>query len=68
MCYVRVLGKSFKVCPSVFMFYFIVFNSYHYMFIGDIAGVKYNIYCFYRISMVLQLWHGVLFVCMVLQV
>ena len=27
MCYMRVLGKSFKVCLSVFRFYIIVFNA-----------------------------------------
>ena len=76
MCYMRVLGKSFKVCLSVFRCYIIVFNSCHYMFMGDVAGVKYNINSVYGLSlwccrcvmvpflcMVLQVCHGALFLC-----
>ena len=43
LCYMRVLVKSFKVCLSVLRFNIVVFNSCHYLFMGDVAGVKYNI-------------------------
>ena len=31
------------------MFYYIVFNSSHYMFMRGVAGVKYNINLLYRL-------------------